>query len=361
MIEKELIPQLSLLSKNADGASSATGTITFNTTGGFPAITGKTWVWYNDGEYIEVDSDALFYYDIVYTCTGANHHYIGFERYDANKTATSNNSTQYITGQAKAYTNRHINGYIDLSKDINGNPTKYLRLRVLNEWDHSTNQNTDVLTIYRLSLVQVKRENNTELTKTANWISDKMQENDGDWIPINSTQFGSQNSGSYTVSDGESGRCFNITSIVTTNNWGSGITLKAREFALPYGFSYKVRMEVKVTTAHNIRIDHNSDVETGAGWQGNDNDLEAIRSANMFSIPANTWTTIEWYGSNLHPSNTTHMDIYPRDAIGLLTNNDTAAVTWQMRFPQIKIYKDTNTNFSIGKDGTTHANQIYEI
>ena len=362
MAEKELFPQLSLLTQNTSSAS-ASGTLTFNSYG-HAVILGKFWAWYNDGEYTEVDSDSVFYYDIIYSCNNTNRHLFGFERYDTNKTATSNNSCVYIVDSTSTYTCRHVSGVIDLSKDVAGNKTKYIRLRILNEWNHNgSNQNTDTLTIYRLSLVQVTKDKNTQATKTTNWISEKIQENNGNWIPIKPYQFAAFNSGTQTVNGtNDTGIYFNITSPVTTNGFGSGRNLYPRTFPLPYGYRYRIRMEVRIPSAHTMKVDVNNDVELGhSGWQGNDNDLDVLRTPTSFSIPANTWTTIEWGSANVHPLNTTHENIYVRDGFGVVTKDDSAAVTWEMRFPQIKIYKDTNTNFSIGKDGTTHANQIYEI
>ena len=130
MAEKELFPQLSLLTQNT-GSASASGTLTFSTgsasgisttsinhvSKGSAIITGKFWAWYNDGEYIEIDSNGIFYYDIVYSCTGTNRHLFGFERYDINKTATSNNSCVYPVDSSSTFTNRHVSGIVDLSKE----------------------------------------------------------------------------------------------------------------------------------------------------------------------------------------------------------------------------------------------------
>jgi len=140
--------------------TSGNGTIEY--TKDSTVITGNAWVNQHYPEtlgtdYIEVDSSKIFYYDFVYSSPIAgNQYYIGFEKFDANKTATSNSSTIYPIAASTVRNDYRKVGTVDLSKDVNGNPVKYIRLRILNQWSGSTAASgTGVLEIKNLSLLQL--------------------------------------------------------------------------------------------------------------------------------------------------------------------------------------------------------------
>ena len=147
-------------------------------------ITGSAWVnqYYPQSlntSYIEIDPNATFYYDFLYSNLTANNQiYIGIERYDADKTATSNNSTIYIVARKDAVENVEKNGIVNLSKDLNGNPTKYIRLRILNQWTGSSATDA-VLEIKRLSLLQLDTNEITpSIKKTGIIQATNFREND---------------------------------------------------------------------------------------------------------------------------------------------------------------------------------------
>lgn len=190
------------------------------------------------------------------------------------------------------------------------------------------------------------------ITKTGIWTSDIFQENYGTYIPID-TFNGGYNSGSFT----KSGTTFNITSQVVSTSWGSGISIPQGPITVPYGYTYRVIFDAYMTATHNITIDINNHCGSVSG-----NDHDTSRTGTIFSIPANTWTTVTWGASNTNTSqNPDQLDIVVYDGIGLNTANDNAATSWQMRNPKFVIYKDTQTIASIGKDGITHSNNFYEI
>lgn len=151
-------------------------------------ITGNAWVNQHYPEslgtdYIEIDPNKTFYYDILYSSpVGGNQIYIGFERFDANKTATSNSSTTYVIGEKVVRTDYNKIGIVDLSKDSNNNPTKYIRLRILNQWTGSTAETgTGVLEIKRLSLLQLDSDEiNSSIKKTGIIQSANFRENNLD-------------------------------------------------------------------------------------------------------------------------------------------------------------------------------------
>jgi hypothetical protein len=102
-------------------------------------ITGNAWVNQHYPEtlgtdYIEIDSSKTFYYDFVYSSPIAgNQYYIGIEKFDANKTATSNSSCVYPVAANTVLNDYRKVGTVNLAKDANNNPVKYIRLRILNQ------------------------------------------------------------------------------------------------------------------------------------------------------------------------------------------------------------------------------------
>lgn len=171
---KEVLNGLTSLYKD-----SGNGTIEHTSEG--VKITGNAWV--NqisekgvNGDYIEIDPNATFYYDIVYSNkTAGNLFYIGFERFDANKTATSNSSTVYVVSNSTAADNVRVVGTVDLSKDSANHTTKYIRLRILNNWTNSTASN-GILEIKLLSLLQGQA-SKTDIQKTGILESGFFREN----------------------------------------------------------------------------------------------------------------------------------------------------------------------------------------
>lgn len=137
-------------------------------------ITGRAWVNQHypqsfGTDYIEIDPNKTFYYDILYSSPVAgNQYYIGFERFDANKTATSNSSTTYVISGNTIYEDRRVTGTVSLSTNLSGNPTKYIRLRILNQWTGSSAATgTGILEIKNLSLLQLDAdEKNPSIEKT---------------------------------------------------------------------------------------------------------------------------------------------------------------------------------------------------
>lgn len=189
------------------------------------------------------------------------------------------------------------------------------------------------------------------ITKSGLWTSSTFQENYGSWVPIEAFSGGSK-----------SGNIFTITSSVTTSTWGSGVSIPQGPIYVPHNYIYRVSFDAYVSTAHSIQIDvNNTRADGGTNWSGNDNDYTSARTGTNFSIPANTWTTVTWGSANTNSNNTDKAPLFVYDNIGLITSADTAAVSWQIRNPKFIIYKDTQTVASIGKDGTTHSNNFYEL
>lgn len=137
------------LSKNGNGAG------TFTITNNEVVMNGYIWVWYPD--YQEVDTDKYdYHYNIEYSSDAGNMFYIGWEKYDANKTATTNSSTVYVVSTSKtAKSHETVSGDLSMS-NLTGNPTKYIRLRILNSWSGSTSSNLSA-TIHKLHLYAIPK------------------------------------------------------------------------------------------------------------------------------------------------------------------------------------------------------------
>lgn len=92
--------------------------------------------------YIEIgDPNHYFYYDIVYSTEADNLFYVGIERYDEDKAATSNSSCTYQVATQALLEHKHACGQINLKGNLStGKPVKYIRLRVLNDWGTANNR-----------------------------------------------------------------------------------------------------------------------------------------------------------------------------------------------------------------------------
>lgn len=106
-------------------------------------------------DYVPINpTGKTYYYDVIASIAANNHFYIGFHRYDANKTNRSNNACVYIVDQNKNTDQNYVRfkGTVDLSTD-GVNPTAFIKLRILNAWTDSTHSET--ATIHYLSLKEV--------------------------------------------------------------------------------------------------------------------------------------------------------------------------------------------------------------
>ena len=111
---------------------------------------------YVKSDYIPIRPDIYtFRYDYVISVSGGNMFYIGWERYDKDKTSRSNNACvyTYATMPTTGISYRRYRGTVDLSTD-GVNPAAFIRLRVLNLWTNSTAE-TGTATIHSLNLLGI--------------------------------------------------------------------------------------------------------------------------------------------------------------------------------------------------------------
>ena len=122
-------------------------------------ITGGVWINHRTDPYVPVDPAKSYYYDMIYSVDAGNQFYIGYERYDEDKAATSNNSCSYQVATKPTSDVRyvHISGAFNAIKSTlsTGKPVAYIKLRILNKWSGSTTDTTGNATIHSLSLREV--------------------------------------------------------------------------------------------------------------------------------------------------------------------------------------------------------------
>ena len=109
--------------------------------------------WLNH-DFVPINPSSMtFQYDIVCSIAKGNQFYIGWERYDENKTARSNNATVYVvaTKPTADITKQRYQGTVNLSTD-GVNPAAFCRLRILNAWTGTDSTSTKLATIHSLSL-----------------------------------------------------------------------------------------------------------------------------------------------------------------------------------------------------------------
>lgn len=146
--------------------------ITHNADGSY-TCSGYTWF---HGDYIPINpSGKTYYYDIEYSNVAGNNFYIGFERYDANKSTGSNQECQYVVHNTAGSTRCRTTGTVDLST-ANRNTAAYTKLRILNDWSNSGNTSYKG-TIHYISLKEVATKTVSEVTKTGVFEGDTFIEN----------------------------------------------------------------------------------------------------------------------------------------------------------------------------------------
>lgn len=117
--------------------------------------------------YISINpTNHTYYYDFDISVNAGNQFYIGFERYDANKTSRSNRATIYVysTKSTEDINHKHIFGTVDLSTD-GVNPCAFVALRILNGWSGTDSGVVGVATIHSMSLREISNIQNPKSCK----------------------------------------------------------------------------------------------------------------------------------------------------------------------------------------------------
>ena len=126
--------------------------------------------------FVEI-TPGIYEYDYTISVNAGNQFYIGFERYDADKTSRSNAACvyTYATKPSSDVVKQRYKGTVNLSTD-GVNPIKYIALRILNGWSGTTSGVTGQATIHNFSLKLKSTAINPSLKKTGQLINGEMKE-----------------------------------------------------------------------------------------------------------------------------------------------------------------------------------------
>lgn len=147
----------------------------FNSKGEYQFVTNSTSA---GTEYIPINPSGHTYeYDYTISVNAGNQFYIGFERYDANKTARSNNACvyTYATKPSSDVVRQHFTGTVNLSTD-GVNECRYIALRILNGWSGTTSGVTGTATIHNISLREIGTKQIQKLTNRGQFIEEELKE-----------------------------------------------------------------------------------------------------------------------------------------------------------------------------------------
>lgn len=117
--------------------------------------------------YIPISpTGKVYYFDIDVSIDAGNQFYIGFERFDVNKAATSNSSCDYVVNvkPSSALVHQHYFGTRTWTANLStGKPPAYIALRILNDWSGANGRKA---TIHSVSLREVSTLTNEQILKT---------------------------------------------------------------------------------------------------------------------------------------------------------------------------------------------------
>lgn len=119
------------------------------------------YVWVSH-DYIPINpTNKTYKYDLICSIDAGNYFYIGWERYDANKTSRSNSACVYAVAVKPSSDLKYqrYRGTINLSTD-GVNPCAFIKLRILNKWTGSESDTQGKATIHYLSLKQYSSSDN---------------------------------------------------------------------------------------------------------------------------------------------------------------------------------------------------------
>lgn len=113
--------------------------------------------------------------------------------------------------------------------------------------------------------------------------------------------------------------------------WGCGLVLSSKNILVPYGKSYVLSFEIKVPRNCRWNVDINNYALIGSSWAGNDNDNTSKRTSSSTNLTANQWIKcwVKW--ENTNTNNTTKVDLYDNSNFGVVMQNETSDMTYEIR------------------------------
>lgn len=119
--------------------------------------------------------------------------------------------------------------------------------------------------------------------------------------------------------------------------WGAGLVISGNSVQIPYGKTYVLSFEIKVPRACSWNIDVNNYAVSGSSWSGNDNDNGSVRATSSKNLVANQWIKCWSRISNTDSRNTDKVDIYDNSNFGVVMQNESSSMTFQIRNVQGEI------------------------
>lgn len=117
-------------------------------------------------DYIPISpTGKVYYFDIDVSIDAGNQFYIGFERFDVDKAATSNSSCDYVVAvkPSSALIHQHYFGTRTWTANLStGKPPAYIALRILNDWSGANGRKA---TIHSISLREISVLTNEQILK----------------------------------------------------------------------------------------------------------------------------------------------------------------------------------------------------
>ena len=118
-------------------------------------------------DYIPISpTGKVYYFDIDVSIDAGNQFYLGFERFDVDKAATSNSSCDYVVAvkPSSALVHQHYFGTRTWTANLStGKPPAYIALRILNDWSGANGRKA---TIHSVSLREVTTLTTEQILKT---------------------------------------------------------------------------------------------------------------------------------------------------------------------------------------------------
>ena len=113
--------------------------------------------------------------------------------------------------------------------------------------------------------------------------------------------------------------------------WGSGLYISGKYATIPYGKTYTLSFEIKVPRNCTWNTDVNNYPVSGDAWSSNDHDDTSLRKTSSKSLTSGQWIKCWSQYSNTNSKNTNKVDIYDASSFGVVMQNETTSITYQIR------------------------------
>ena len=240
------------------------------------------------------------------------------------------NSATTTANNAQNTANTNKNNITDLQGEVSTVKSNVASLEVTTSGISQKVSSVESTTATLSGKVNTANSNATNALNTANSTNTK----------LNNLQIGGRNlirkanviQNNSTATFNESTKTWTIkASAGAGGTWGCGLVLSSKNILVPYGKSYVLSFEIKVPRNCIWNVDINNYALTGSSWAGNDNDNTSKRTASSKNLTANQWIKcwVKW--ENTNTNNTTKVDLYDNSNFGVVMQNETSDMTYEIR------------------------------